>query len=326
MPSSSPAISRKTIHSDLSHLHWKQRQKRLAEIAREQEMLGNGITPSEPSSQEILSQMPREEKSLNLKERESIESSASYWNSLLVQARKARGPQWDYSTQQHLYDRRSKDYYTLGKSPPPSPTTKKRKISIRETSMRQGNASVDRISRSSDTREQRHTHVDQTNAPFVQNAPSIPTIPITNTSHISHGRPTSSDNPSNSASSFSNDYMVTQPLPVPGAPPRPLSRSHAIHQSAQNISTRPSAPAPANIQVAPAFNPALLASLPSFNPSQTSALHAHPPSSTRMHNGMMLGSNGLPIIGGGTLSFPGQHGRTASEHSVSQELDPALGV
>lgn len=38
-------------------------------------------------------------------------------NHLLIEARRARGPQWDYSTQQHLVDRSSDNYYTHMKPP-----------------------------------------------------------------------------------------------------------------------------------------------------------------------------------------------------------------
>ncbi|OCF36562.1 hypothetical protein I316_01813 [Kwoniella heveanensis BCC8398] len=114
---------------DLSHLHWKQRAKRLAEIAREQEMIDNGEIP-EPSPLEELAAAnaaaaaaggKKGEVRLTEKDREAIRGSASYWNSLLISARKARGPQWDYSTQALLYDKSSSNYYTQGKEPPDVP-------------------------------------------------------------------------------------------------------------------------------------------------------------------------------------------------------------
>ncbi|WVW83116.1 hypothetical protein I302_105134 [Kwoniella bestiolae CBS 10118] len=107
---------------DLSHLHWKQRAKRLAELQREAEMIANGEIPEPASSvvdDSIL--LGGKKGELTEKDKEGIRGSASYWNSLLISARKSRGPQWDYSLQQFQYDRFSSEYYTHGKDPRGSP-------------------------------------------------------------------------------------------------------------------------------------------------------------------------------------------------------------
>ncbi|KAI9638327.1 uncharacterized protein MKK02DRAFT_42714 [Dioszegia hungarica] len=45
-------------------------------------------------------------------DKEEVQASASYWNTLLIRARRDRGPQWDYSTQSYQVDRHSRAYYT----------------------------------------------------------------------------------------------------------------------------------------------------------------------------------------------------------------------
>ncbi|TYJ56591.1 hypothetical protein B9479_002683 [Cryptococcus floricola] len=130
--SPAPAARKPFKVPDLSHLHWKQRQKRLAQIAREQELLARGqITEMSIFTEDGVPQPKTrtKEKLLTNTEKEAIRGSASYWNNLLMQARRQRIPQWDYSTQQQHFERHSQDYYTHGLSPPPTPLHKKRKLS-----------------------------------------------------------------------------------------------------------------------------------------------------------------------------------------------------
>ncbi|WVQ71629.1 hypothetical protein IAR50_001169 [Cryptococcus sp. DSM 104548] len=134
--SPAPAARKPFKMPDLSHLHWKQRQKRLAHIAREQELLAKGqITEMSIFTEDGVPQPKTrtKEKLLTNTEKEAIRDSASYWNNLLLQARRQRVPQWDYSTQQQQFERHSKDYYTHGLSPPPTPLSKKRKLSSTDT-------------------------------------------------------------------------------------------------------------------------------------------------------------------------------------------------
>ncbi|WWC69499.1 uncharacterized protein I206_103441 [Kwoniella pini CBS 10737] len=112
---------------DLSHLHWKQRAKRIAELTKEAEMIANGELPESSSSlfnqiDEVntINQSGGKKGELTDKDKEVIRGSASYWNSLLISARKSRGPQWDYSLQQFQYDRSSSEYYNHGKDPRPA--------------------------------------------------------------------------------------------------------------------------------------------------------------------------------------------------------------
>lgn len=80
-PTASPATLEARLKyqlPDLSHLHWKRRQKRLAEIAREQEMLANGEVP-EVSTIVVEETKPKGEKKLTEKEKEAIKKSTSYW-------------------------------------------------------------------------------------------------------------------------------------------------------------------------------------------------------------------------------------------------------
>ncbi|WVQ70113.1 uncharacterized protein L199_008338 [Kwoniella botswanensis] len=131
-PTTATPVKKPFKFPDLSHLHWKQRAKRLAELQREQEMIENGEITEQSSS--VLDDPANASAStgkkgeLTEKDKEGIRGSASYWNSLLISARKSRGPQWDYSLQQYQYDRFSVEYYTHGKdpraTPEPEPETK----------------------------------------------------------------------------------------------------------------------------------------------------------------------------------------------------------
>ncbi|KAJ9113053.1 hypothetical protein QFC22_006149 [Naganishia vaughanmartiniae] len=47
--------------------------------------------------------------------------SSSWWNHLLIEARKARGPQWDENTEMYQVDRGSALYYQSTRSPPKTP-------------------------------------------------------------------------------------------------------------------------------------------------------------------------------------------------------------
>lgn len=85
-PTASPATLEARLKyqlPDLSHLHWKRRQKRLAEIAREQEMLANGEIP-EVSTIVVEETKPKGERKLTEKEKEAIKKSTSYWCVYLV--------------------------------------------------------------------------------------------------------------------------------------------------------------------------------------------------------------------------------------------------
>ncbi|OXM81267.1 hypothetical protein C364_01130 [Cryptococcus neoformans Bt63] len=315
-PTASPATLEARLKyqlPDLSHLHWKRRQKRLAEIAREQEMLANGEIP-EVSTIVVEETKPKGERKLTEKEKEAIKKSTSYWNSLLVQARKDRGPQWDFSTQQLLYDRRSDEYYTHGRSPPPTPPSKKRKVSNAEAGPSIPNGSV------------KNPESETSNAqptPTI-NPPSLPSsTPSTNTRPISRGNPQPVNGAQSTPGTTSN---VSLPLPSPAQsqaqPSSQTPQPPAPSQTPNLPKPPPPMPVPPGAQD---LNPSFLSQLQSLTPAQLSALQSSNSSLSNLPgfpgnlqgNGsgalgqsrdqFMGGTNGLQLRAGGNLNTLGQN-------------------
>ncbi|GFZ46158.1 hypothetical protein JCM24511_04405 [Saitozyma sp. JCM 24511] len=133
-PSESPGASspggshKRGKSSSLLHSHWKHR-KRVLDAAKSEwggdtgadiePLSGIGgvvsgtatpVPPATPTTAQEKGHGGRKKE--EEVDRDSVQEGASYWNHLLIQARKARGPQWDYNTQQHQVDRQSKAYYT----------------------------------------------------------------------------------------------------------------------------------------------------------------------------------------------------------------------
>ncbi|CAK9780189.1 hypothetical protein CC85DRAFT_326319 [Cutaneotrichosporon oleaginosum] len=80
-----------------------------------------GSMPGTPTNHSLRDREKSKQEIVLPADRPEIQASASYWNHLLVQAREARGPQWDYNTQMLMFDQHSDKYYSQGLPAPPTP-------------------------------------------------------------------------------------------------------------------------------------------------------------------------------------------------------------
>lgn len=123
-------------NTPLSQVYWKQRLERLARVRSRSATPLKEPEPPSPARSREASPSPwrgrelrdnahhhhrKPQPPLTASDKADISSSASYWNHLLIQARAARGPQYDFNTRQLLFDRESEAHYTQGR-PPREPT------------------------------------------------------------------------------------------------------------------------------------------------------------------------------------------------------------
>lgn len=244
-----------------------------------------------------------------------------------MQARKERGPQWDFSTQQLLYDRRSDAYYTHGRSPPPTPPSKKRKVSGAEAGPSIPDGSV----------KNAEAGISNAQPTPTINPPSLPSsMPSTNARPISRGNPQPMNGTQLTPGTTSNTALpFLPPTQSQHQPPNQPSQSPAPSQT-PNLPKPPlPMPVPPGAQ---GLNPSFLAQLQSLTPAQLAALQSTNPALSNLpgfpgnvqsNGGGVPGQGGDQFMtgtGGSQLRGSGSLNSTLSQHQIPMQMQMQMAM